>query len=61
MRHNFTKEPILISLRSWQVEVGACTETRNPASLQEVKTLIEDLGILLKVIPNLNTKLTHKL
>lgn len=59
MSHIFTKEPIFMSLRSWQ-PVGDCKETRNPATLQEVKTLIEDLGILLKVIPNLNTKLTHK-
>lgn len=49
-----------MSLRSWQTEVGTCTQTRNPASLQEVKTPIEDLGILLKAIPNLNTKLTRK-
>jgi hypothetical protein len=40
---------------------GGHTETSHSASLQEVKIVIEDLGILLQVVPpDLNTKLTHK-
>jgi hypothetical protein len=38
---------------------GGPTKT-NPAPLQEVKTAIEDLGILSQAIPDPNMKLTHR-
>jgi hypothetical protein len=35
-------------------------QTRNTASLKEVKLVTEDLGILFRVIRKLNTELTHR-